>query len=51
LAQIIGITVIKVTKQDQVPKTGITGNLPIIIIIIIKGIISKGEKILIKIPL
>ncbi len=45
------IMVIKVTKQDQVPKTRITENATIIIIIIIKEIISKGEKVIIKIRL
>ena len=45
------IMVIKVTNQDQVPRTRITENVPVIIIIIIKEIISKGEKVIIKIPL
>jgi len=48
------IMVIKVTKQDQVPKTRIPENVTIIIIIIIipaDEIIPKGEKVIIKIRL
>ena len=48
------IMVIKATKQDQVLKTRIPENVPIIIIIIIipaDEIIPKGVKVIIKIGL